>query len=277
MPYETSYSRLRRQERTLERCPRCGKKLIVTDGPGGELCCGNCGMVLKDKIVETGPEWRQFSEDGKESRSRTGIPTSIAQHDMGLATVIGASNRDASGRSLSGPMRSTVERLRTWDSRSQAHESTDRNLRQAFSELRRLSDKLVVSEAVTERAAYFYRKALERGLVRGRSISSIIGASLYAACRDGQIPRSLKDVAAVSNVKKKDLARSYRLLHREMELRMPVADPVRCVSGIASRAGMKEKTQRRACEILRMAQAARISAGKTRWGWRLRRSMWRVL
>jgi len=277
MPYETSYSRLRRQERTLERCPRCGKNLIVTDGPGGELCCGNCGMVLKDKIVETGPEWRQFSEDGKESRSRTGIPTSIAQHDMGLATVIGASNRDASGRSLSGPMRSTVERLRTWDSRSQAHESTDRNLRQAFSELRRLSDKLVVSEAVTERAAYFYRKALERGLVRGRSISSIIGASLYAACRDGQIPRSLKDVAAVSNVKKKDLARSYRLLHREMELRMPVADPVRCVSGIASRAGMKEKTQRRACEILRMAQAARISAGKTRWGWRLRRSMWRVL
>jgi transcription initiation factor TFIIB len=86
-------------------------------------------MVLKDKIVETGPEWREFSEDGNESRSRNGIPTSIAQHDMGLATVIGVSNRDASGRSLSGPMRSTVERLRTLDRRSQVHESTDRNLR----------------------------------------------------------------------------------------------------------------------------------------------------
>ena len=61
-------------------------------------------MVLKDKVVETGPEWRQFSEDGKERRSRTGVPTSIAQHDMGLATVIGVSNRDASGRSLSGAM-----------------------------------------------------------------------------------------------------------------------------------------------------------------------------
>jgi transcription initiation factor TFIIB len=239
---------------------------MVTDGPGGELCCGNCGMVLKDKIVETGPEWRQFSEDGKDNRSRTGIPSSIAQHDMGLATVIGSSNKDASGRSLSGSMRSTVERLRTWDRRSQVHESTDRNLRQAFSELRRLSDKLVVSEAVTEKAAYFYRKALERGLVRGRSINSIIGASLYAACRDGQIPRSLKDVAAVSSIKKKDLARSYRLLHREMELTMPVADPARCVSAIASRAGMAEKTQRRAREILRMAQAARISAGKDPMG-----------
>jgi transcription initiation factor TFIIB len=266
MSHETSYSRLLKQDRALDRCPKCGERLIVTDGTGGELCCSNCGMVLKDKIVETGPEWRHFSEDGKESHSRTGVPTSIAQHDMGLATVIGVSNRDASGRSLSGSMKSTVERLRTWDRRSQVHESTDRNLRQAFSELRRLSDKLVVSEAVTERAAYFYRKALERNLVRGRSITSIIAASLYAACRDGQIPRTLKDVAAVSNVKKKDLARSYRILHREMELRMPVADPSRCISGIASRAGMTEKTQRRAREILRMAQAARISAGKDPMG-----------
>jgi len=266
MPDETNYSRLLKQERTLDRCPKCGKRLIVTDGTGGELCCSNCGMVLKEKIIETGPEWRRFSEDGKDDRSRTGIPTSIAQHDMGLATVIGVANRDASGRSLSGSMKSTVERLRTWDRRSQVHESTDRNLRQAFSELRRLSDKLIVSEAVTERAAYFYRKALERNLVRGRSITSIIAASLYAACRDGQIPRTLKDVAVVSNVKKKDLARSYRLLHREMELRMPVADPARCISGIASRAELSEKTQRRAREILRMAQAARISAGKDPMG-----------
>jgi transcription initiation factor TFIIB len=266
MLHETNYSRLLRQERAVDRCPKCGKSLIVTDGAGGELCCSNCGMVLKEKITETGPEWRRFSEDGKDDRSRTGIPTSIAQHDMGLATVIGVTNRDASGRSLSGSMKSTVERLRTWDRRSQVHESADRNLRQAFSELRRLSDNLVVSEAVTEKAAYFYRKALERGLVRGRSINAIISASLYAACRDGQIPRTLKDVAMASNVKKKDLARSYRLLHREMELQMPVTDPARCISGIASRAGLSEKTQRRAREILRMAQEARISAGKDPMG-----------
>ena len=263
---ETNYSRLLKQQGTLDRCPKCGKSLIVTDGAGGELYCSSCGMVLKEKIIETGPEWRRFHEDGKDDRTRTGIPTSIAQHDMGLATVIGVANRDASGRSLSGSMKSTVERLRTWDRRSQVHESSDRNLRQAFSELRRLSDKLAVSEAVTEKAAYFYRKAFERGLVRGRSINSIISASVYAACRDGQIPRTLKDVAVASNVKKKDLARSYRLLHREMELQMPVTDPARCISGIASRAGLSEKTQRRAREILRMAQEARVSAGKDPMG-----------
>jgi len=266
MPYETNYSRLLKQERALDRCPKCGKNSMVTDGVGAELCCSSCGLVLKDKIVETGPEWRTFASDGKDDRSRTGTPTSIAMHDMGLATVIGSLNKDASGRSLSGSMASTVERLRTWDRRSQVHESADRNLRQAFSELGRLSERLAISESVTERAAYFYRKALERGLVRGRAISSIIAASLYAACRDGEIPRTLKDVAAASNVKKKDLARSYRLLHREMDFRMPVADPVRCVSAIASRAAMSEMTQRRAREILLMAKEARISAGKDPMG-----------
>ncbi len=239
---------------------------MVIDGSGSELYCSDCGLVVKDKIAQVGPEWRSFPADEGGDRSRAGIPTSIAIHDMGLATVIGGVNKDAAGKSLSGSMKSTVERLRKWDRRSQVHESADRNLRQAFSELRRFSDKLTVSEAVTEKAAYFYRKALERNLVRGRSITSIIAASLYAACRDCEIPRTLKDVAAVSNVKKKDLARSYRLLHREMDFKMPVADPIRCVSGIASRAGMSERTQRRAREILLRAKEMKISAGKDPMG-----------
>ncbi|HEV2139160.1 MAG TPA: TFIIB-type zinc ribbon-containing protein [Nitrososphaerales archaeon] len=255
-----------KQERSTNKCPRCGKGNMVTDGTGSELYCADCGLVIKEKIVDMGPEWRSFSGDDKGDRSRTGIPTSIAMHDMGLATVIGTLNKDATGRSLSGSMKSTVERLRTWDRRSQVHASADRNLRQAFSELRRLADKLTVSEAVTEKAAYFYRKALERNLVRGRSISAMMAASLYAACRDGEIPRTLKDVAAVSNVKKKDLARSYRLMHREMDFQMPVADASRCVSGIASRAKMSEKTQRRAREILFRAKQTGISAGKDPMG-----------
>ena len=253
-------------ERSSNKCPRCGKSSLVLDGMGSEYYCANCGLVVKEKITDMGPEWRSFSGDEKGDRSRVGVPTSIAMHDMGLATVIGALNKDAAGRSLSGSTKSTVERLRSWDRRSQVHESEDRNLRQAFSELRRSADKLAVSEAVTEKAAYYYRKALERNLIRGRSITAMIAASLYAACRDGEVPRTLKDVVAVSNVKKKDLARSYRLLHREMDFRMPVADASRCISGIASRAGMSEKTQRRAREILFRARQTGISAGKDPMG-----------
>jgi transcription initiation factor TFIIB len=255
-----------RLQKAMDKCPRCGKGPMVVDNAGGELVCSSCGFVVKEKIEETGPEWRAFSKEEKDNRSRGGIPTSIAMHDMGLATVIGSVNKDASGKSLSGSMKATVERLRTWDSRSQVHEPMDRNLRQAFSELDRLSDKLSVSDAVVEKAAYIYRKALERGLVRGRSISAIIAASLYAACRDRETPRTLKDLAVVSNVKKKDIARCYRLLLKEMDIKMPVVDPTKCISRIASRAALTERTKRRALEILKKAEEARISAGKDPMG-----------
>ena len=159
---------------------------------------------------------------------------------------------------------------------SQVHESQDRNLKQAFSELRRLSEKLAVSEAVTERAAYIYRKALERNLVRGRSITAILAASLYAACRDREVPRTLKDVAAVGFIKKKDLARSYRLLLKEMDIQMPVVDPMKCMSKIASRANVSGKTQKRAREILAGPRRRGFRRGRTQWASPPRRSTWRA-
>ncbi|HZW55700.1 MAG TPA: TFIIB-type zinc ribbon-containing protein [Nitrososphaerales archaeon] len=256
------------QQRRGDRCPRCGKGQMLLDNASGEQFCSNCGYVVKERIEEAGPEWRSFQQDSEMGRDprRTGIPSTLAMHDMGLSTVIGLENRDASGRSLQSSMKTTLERLRTWDRRSQVHESVDRNLRQAFSELDRLAEKLNVSDSVIEKAAYIYRKAIERKLIRGRSISGLIAASLYAAFRNTETPRTLKDVASVANLKKKDLARSYRLLLREMDLRMPVADPIKCVSRIASKAGVTERTKRRAIDILRRAQDTRTSAGKDPMG-----------
>jgi transcription initiation factor TFIIB len=230
------------------------------DPDGGELICSNCGFVLRERLEEQGPEWRTFSEDKGEDRRRTGLPTSITRADMGLSTVIGPS-----GKGVSGSMRSTVERMRTWDRRSQAH-SSDRNMIRAFAQLRTFAEKLSLSEEAIEKAAYIYRKAMERGLVRGRSITSIISASLYASVRELGIPRSLKEVSAVSALKRKDLARDYRMLVREMDLMMPVADPAKSVPKIASRAGLSERTRRRAFEILAKAKQAGVSSGKDPMG-----------
>ncbi|HXQ92731.1 MAG TPA: TFIIB-type zinc ribbon-containing protein [Nitrososphaerales archaeon] len=253
---------LARYEGTRARCPRCAKGPMVTDSSGAELFCSNCGFVLKEQIVDTGREWRAFSTEEANQRAHTGAPSSLALHDMGLSTVIGFENKDASGKLLPAAMRTQIERLRTWDGRSQVHESADRNRRQAFSELSLLVDKLNVNSLVVEKAAYIYRRALERGLIRGRSISGMIAASLYAACRDTETPRNLKDLSLISNIKKKDLARCYRLLYNELDLRVPVVDPVKLLARIASKAGVQEKTKRRAIEILRRTIETNGSAGK---------------
>jgi transcription initiation factor TFIIB len=239
---------------------------MLTDNVTGERFCGKCGFVVSEKLNDSGPEWRSFSNDGGTDPTRTGAPTSLTMHDMGLATIISPMNKDSSGKPLSTSMRSTIERLRTWDSRSQVHEPVDRNFRQAFSELDRLKDKLAVGDAVIEKAAYIYRKALEKGLVRGRSISALIASALYAACRDTETPRTLKDIGNSSNIKRKDIARCYRLLLRELGLKMPVVDPIKCVARIASKAGLSEKTKREATKILRTAEEIKISAGKDPMG-----------
>ena len=110
-----------------EKCPRCAKGKLVTDNESGEMFCAKCGFVLSEKIQEAGPEWRSFTQDEHGDRARAGAPTSLTMHDMGLATIINPINKDASGRPLTSSMKSTIERLRTWDSRSQVHEPVDRN------------------------------------------------------------------------------------------------------------------------------------------------------
>jgi len=247
-------------------CKRCGKSSLLTDAETGEQFCAKCGFVISEKSQASGPEWRSFQKDGGADPSRTGAPTSLTIHDKGLSTVINPQNKDASGKPLSTSMRSTIERLRTWDKRSQAHESVDRNLRQALTELNRLKDKLAISANVLEKAAYIYRKAMEKNLARGRSISAMIAASLYAACRDTETPRTLNDVADAANVKRKDISRNYRLLHKELELKMPVVDSTQLIARISSKLAITEKTKRDAAKILRGIQERKESSGKDPMG-----------
>ena len=249
-----------------EKCPRCGKGKMVTDHESGETFCSKCGFVISEKLQESGPEWRSFTQDEHSDRARAGAPTSLTMHDMGLATIINPVNKDASGKPLTSTMKSTIERLRTWDSRSQVHEPVDRNFRQAFSELNRLKDKLAISDAVMEKSAYIYRKALDKGLVRGRSISALIASALYAACRDTATPRNLKDIEIAANIKRKDIARCYRLLVKELSLKMPVTDSIQCVARIASKIAIGEKSKRYAIKVLKKAQEKEVSAGKDPMG-----------
>lgn len=239
---------------------------MLTDNVTGERFCGKCGYVISEELQDSGPEWRSFSKEGGVDPTRTGSPTTLAIHDRGLSTIINPVNRDSSGKPLTSSMKSTIERLRTWDSRSKVHASMDRNLREALSQLSTLKDKLSLSNTVIEKASYIYRKALDKGLVRGRSITALIAASLYAACRDTETPRTLKDVADAGNIKKKDISRCYRILYKELELKMPVVNPIQCVARIASKLGITEKTKRYASKVLKGSQEREESAGKDPMG-----------
>ena len=249
-------------------CSICGSNQIITDAESGETICSKCGQVLLDKILETQPEPQNFPKSyGSNDRSRTGMSTSLARHDMGLSTIIGRTDRDASGQKIDPLMRSTMERLKTWDIRTQTHTPTDRNLKQAFFQLGVLKDKLGLSDTVVEKTAYIYRKAQQRMLIRGRTISGILSAAICISCRELGTPRTLKDISVGSNVRLKEVARSYRLLCFELDLKIPIVDPMKCVSRVANKAKLNEKTKRQAAEIMNnVIQRETLSAGKDPMG-----------
>jgi transcription initiation factor TFIIB len=109
----------------------------ITDFESGEVICSNCGMVISERIEDSLHQERRTNtlEESNKRRDRTGAPTSLAVHDMGLSTIIGRDNKDATGRKLDAATSSAIERLRIWDSRMKVHTSKDRNLMHAFRNL----------------------------------------------------------------------------------------------------------------------------------------------
>lgn len=239
----------------------------ITDNESGEIICSNCGIVISEKIVDYAHEESlAFTIEELEKRARTGSPSSLAVHDMGLSTVIGRENRDASGQLLNASMRSSIERLRTWDSRLQVNSSENRGLRHAFYQLDRLKDKLSLTDTIMEKAAYIYRKAQQRGIVRGRTILGILAAAVYVACREMGSPITIGDVAERGNINRREVARNYRTLVFELDIKSPAIDPMKCIAKIANNANITERTKRKAMEIMTDVIRKELSAGKEPMG-----------
>jgi transcription initiation factor TFIIB len=238
--------------------------VVITDPESAEIICSACGAVMLERIQEDRPEWRAFNLEETNDKSRTGTPISLARHDMGLSTIIGRINKDSSGSKIDSQTLSTMKRLRTWDLRTQT--SDDRSRQQAFSELHVLKDKLALPDAIVEKSAYIYRKAQEIGLTRGRTISATIGSAVYIACRELQIPKSLREIAVASNIKRRVLSRSYRILTSELDIKIPIIDPIKCIVKVGNKASLNEKTKRQAIDVMNKITKSEISAGKNPMG-----------
>jgi transcription initiation factor TFIIB len=236
--------------------------LVVTDPNTGELIRKDTGEVISDNSPSPEKEWRSFNIEESQNRARVGTPTSLAFHDMGLATKIGNESTDASGNVIDAATRTRMGRLRMWNSRSQSHSPTERNLQHAFSMLSRIKDRLGLPNHVTEKAAYTYRKAQERGLIRGDTIGSVLAASIYVAARQSGVLRTLDDISEISDIKPGEVARSYRRIISELDINVPLIDPRKYIVKVANNLNFDEKIKRKALELMELAQKKNLVVGK---------------
>ncbi|HEY7079116.1 MAG TPA: transcription initiation factor IIB [Nitrososphaeraceae archaeon] len=245
-------------------CSGCSKGHLIADIDTGETICDNCGLV---HVTESQDRAASTASVAYPARSNAGVSNfALIYKDLEYSTLIDRANTDARGHKLDPSTLSRMQRLRTWDFRLRTDSNAARNIKQALNELDALKDKLGLPDSALEKASYIYRKAQVKGLVHGRSVSAILSTAVYIACREMGTPRTLKEISVIANLERKDIARDYRLLVSELDLQIPLLDPMKCIVGVANRINISEKTKRLALDSMNEIIRNEISAGKNPMG-----------
>lgn len=253
-------------EQTERTCSECKDSNIIFDETHGEYHCEQCGLIVEDDTIDHGPEWRSFNTGDGKSRSRVGAPVSQKRHDKGLTTTIDWRNRDANNNQLNAEKRAQMSRLRTWQQRIRTKDNKERNLKLAFNEIERMGSALGLPENVQTMASVIYRKALAKNTIRGRSIEAVASASLYAACRQENIPRSLEEITNVARVERKDIGRTYRHISQLLNLELEPVDPTQYIPRFNSKLDLPPEVERIANEIITDSMNEGLLSGKSPTG-----------
>ncbi len=211
------------------------------------------------KVPSTSGYAYDFTVPGYENfvGGRGGIFLHNTKYDRGLGTDVGQ-KQDI--YRLSGKGKNKYFRLRKWQYRIST--AIERNLKLALAELKRVASYLKLPKSVEEESARVYTLAVQRGLVRGRSMESVVAGALYAACRRHEVPRTLDELAEASGIDKKEIGRTYRFVTRELGIRILPSNPIDYIPRFASALRLSADTQSKAVEILEMAQNSELTSGR---------------
>ncbi len=230
-------------------CPECGGKILSLQEKG-EIVCGQCGLVISERILDISHSGkRSFTKHEKEKRERTGSPISILLPDMGLSTVIDK-------RNITNP---DLKRAVKWNSRMTWDK---RNMLIATTELKRIASNLDLPDHIKKSAIRLYKEAFKRKLLRGRSINGMVAASLYFACREKKIPRTLQEILEETSVNAKNVRRCYRTLIRELNLKAPSTDPISLVPRYVAELELGPDIEKTTIQILQEFMSKYSTSGK---------------
>ena len=262
-PHTTDEEETEDEKEETGVCPECAGD-ITHDSKHGEQACEDCGLVVDEDEIDRGPEWRTFNSNQRDEKSRVGSPTNKMMHDDGLATNIDWRDKDGYGQKLGTQQRKKMQRLRKWNQRAKTQDSRDRNLKHALGEIERMSSALGLPRDVREISSMIYRRCLEQDMLPGRSIEGMATASLYAAGRMEDIPRSLKEMTRVSRVDEKEIGRAYRYIDRELSLGIGPSDPLKYIPRFAGKFDeISQDTERLARRLVERVKDAELHSGKT--------------
>ena len=243
--------------KTPDTCPECNSTNFNFDHSRAEVTCKDCGLVIKDFVIDYGPEWVAYNSEEQASKARAGAPLSPANHALGLPTDMDQKNDNISPENVY-----KYYRLRKWNKKIRILGSKERSLAFALTQIHKKCSDLLLPKIVRESAAIVYRHALDHKLIRGRTVECVVLSSVYIACRQCKIPRTLSEVACESSITRKQLARTYRFLARELNIKLTPISPVDYIPRFASELNMSDQSQAKAVKIVEQSRDAGLNSGK---------------
>ncbi len=243
-------------EDSILKCPECGSTRI-RETQEGELVCQECGTVLEEELIEEAAGPRAFTPEERQRKERTGSPITYTRADRGMATKIGG----GSLREVKPSKRGQYYRLKKWQRR--LDESRQRRMKYALGELERLTGVLRLPKSVFEESSRLYEKALEKGVVKGRKIESLVAALVYIVARNQGVPRTLKEISVETGVSERELGKTYRYVARELELRIVPVKPEDFISRFGEELGLPGEVQARARRLITDAREKKLLSGRS--------------
>jgi transcription initiation factor TFIIB len=177
---------------------------LVEEFSSGDMVCGSCGLVLGDRIVDTRSEWRTFSNDdqGNDDPSRVGDGANPLLNGSQLQTTIAFGDGNARSRDL----------LRT-QGKSSVDKAT-KGLLAAYKEIGAHCDAVSIPKNVSDTAKHLYKLVDDAKAFKGKSQEAIIAGCIFIACRQCGVPRTFREIYALTKVSKKDIGRTFKALEK---------------------------------------------------------------
>ena len=251
-----------------QNCPEC-RSSLVDDMQNGEIICSGCGVVVADQIADFGPETISSNLEDKMKLARATGQTTYSQHDLGITTEISLGTKDFSGKTINHEVANQMHNLRKWQQRIRVSSPKERRLANVLAKMGKTCDSLNLSKNVLETASMIYRNLDGHVDVKGKSVVSITAATIYMACKQCDVIRSLEEICRgicpSKDVKSKTklAARYYRTMIMEMgQFTAPVVTMDKYISKIANMTQTEVRVERLALEIAEKTKDSSISDGK---------------
>ena len=178
---------------------------LIEEFASGDMVCASCGLVLGERIVDSRSEWRTFANDdqGNDDPSRVGDAANPLLDGSQLTTNIALNDNLKGSKAANNLLRAANKH---------SGEKNDKALMAAYRDINAYCERIKIPKSISDSAKLIYKTVFDGKVLKGKSTEALVASSIFIACRQAKVPRTFREIYALTNVTKKEIGRTFKLV-----------------------------------------------------------------